>query len=146
MLYLKRKRAEIRSYQGIEVADYSALQRSALTSFLITISHFLMYVPTMLVIGLHGWFLHPIAILICDMVVYAEFLIHPIVLLSTSTKMRKEILHSIKLCIQASHILTNPVSGSGLCNYRNQSCICAWANSDWKSGLAPTRTAIELLV
>ena len=42
----------------------------------------------MLVIGLHGWFLHPIAILLCDMVVYAEFLIHPVVLLSTSTKLR----------------------------------------------------------
>jgi hypothetical protein len=41
-----------------------------------------MYVPTMLVIGLHGWFLHPIAILICDMVVYAEFSIHPIVLVT----------------------------------------------------------------
>ena len=61
-----------------------------------------MYVPTMLVIGLHGWFLHPIAILVCDMVVYAEFSIHPIVLLSTSTKMRREIMHTIKLFIQAS--------------------------------------------
>ena len=58
-------------------------------SFLITISHFLLYVPTMLVIGLHGWFLHPIAILLCDMVVYGEFLIHPVVLLSTSTKLRQ---------------------------------------------------------
>ena len=50
----------------------------------------------MLVIGLHGWFLHPIAILLCDMVVYAEFLIHPVVLLSTSTKLRHEIGHTLK--------------------------------------------------
>jgi hypothetical protein len=65
---------------------------------------FQMYVPTMLVIGLHGWFLHPIAILICDMVVYAEFSIHPIVLLSTSTKMRKEIMHTIKIIIQVQKL------------------------------------------
>ena len=56
----------------------------------------------MLVIGLHGWFLHPIAILLCDMVVYAEFLIHPVVLLSTSTKLRHLFLlskHQISLVI-----------------------------------------------
>lgn len=68
-------------------------------SFLITISHFLLYVPTMLVIGLHGWFLHPIAILLCDMIVYSEFLIHPVVLLSTSTKLRQEIKQTLqRLC------------------------------------------------
>ena len=72
---------------------------SYLFSFLITISHFLLYVPTMLVIGLHGWFLHPIAILLCDMVVYSEFLIHPILLLSTSTKLRQEIKQTLqRLC------------------------------------------------
>ena len=51
--------------------DYSNLIIDPLLyffSFLITISHFLLYVPTMLVIGLHGWFLHPIAILLCDMI------------------------------------------------------------------------------
>ena len=53
----------------------------------------------MLVIGLHGWFLHPIAILLCDMVVYSEFLIHPILLLSTSTKLRQEIKQTLqRLC------------------------------------------------
>ena len=67
------------------------------SSFLITISHFLLYVPTMLVIGLHGWFLHPIAILLCDMIVYSEFLIHPVVLLSTSTKLRTEVKHTLKV-------------------------------------------------
>ena len=53
----------------------------------------------MLVIGLHGWFLHPIAILLCDMVVYSEFLIHPLLLLSTSTKLRQEIKQTLlRLC------------------------------------------------
>ena len=51
----------------------------------------------MLVIGLHGWFLHPIAILLCDMIVYSEFLIHPVVLLSTSTKLRTEVKHTLKV-------------------------------------------------
>lgn len=50
----------------------------------------------MLVIGLHGWFLHPVAILICDVFVYCEFLMHPIVLLITSTKLREEVKTTVK--------------------------------------------------
>lgn len=30
-----------------------------------------LYVPTMLVIGLHGWILPPIGIILCDFVVYS---------------------------------------------------------------------------
>ena len=53
----------------------------------------------MLVIGLHGWYLHPIAILLCDFIVYSEFLIHPLVLLSTSTKLRTEVKQTLhRLC------------------------------------------------
>ena len=55
-----------------------------------------LYVPTVLVVGMHGWILPPVLILICDMFVYAEFLIHPVVLLSTSAKMRSEILSNIQ--------------------------------------------------
>ena len=55
-----------------------------------------LYVPTVLVVGMHGWILPPVLILICDMFVYAEFLIHPVVLLSTSSKMRNEIVSNIQ--------------------------------------------------
>ena len=48
--------------------------------------------PTLLVVGLHGWILPPGAILVCDLFVYSEFLIHPVLLLISSTKMRKEIM------------------------------------------------------
>ena len=34
------------------VVNYRGVERTALTSFLVTVSHFLLYVPTMLVIGL----------------------------------------------------------------------------------------------
>ena len=30
-----------------------------------------LYVPTMLVIGLHGWILPPVGILLCDLIVYS---------------------------------------------------------------------------
>ena len=54
----------------------------------------------MLVIGLHGWILPPLGILICDMVVYSEFLIHPTVLLLTSPKLRREIQHGLVASVQ----------------------------------------------
>ena len=50
----------------------------------------------MLVIGLHGWILPPVGIVLCDFVVYSEFMIHPLVLLATSRKMRKEIVISLR--------------------------------------------------
>ena len=53
--------------------------------------------PTMLVVGLHGWILPPGAILLCDLFVYSEFVIHPLLLIISSTKMRKEIVKSFTL-------------------------------------------------
>ena len=50
----------------------------------------------MLVVGLHGWILPPGAILVCDIFVYSEFLIHPILLLGASGKMRREIIRGVK--------------------------------------------------
>ena len=49
----------------------------------------------MLVVGLHGWILPPFLILICDLFVYAEFMIHPVILLTTSGELRREITASI---------------------------------------------------
>ena len=45
----------------------------------------------MLVVGLHGWILPPEAILVCDLFVYSEFMINPVLLLMSSTRMRMEI-------------------------------------------------------
>ncbi len=101
LLHLRRKQRRINERNGMRIVDYRALEKAALTSFLVTLSHFLLYVPTMLVIGMHGWFLHPVAILLCDMVVYCEFLIHPAVLLATSTKLRQEVKATIKRISQA---------------------------------------------
>ena len=50
----------------------------------------------MLVVGLHGWILPPSLIIICDMIVYSEFMIHPVMLLTTSTKLREEISDDVK--------------------------------------------------
>ena len=48
-------------------------------------------------VGLHGWILPPSLIIICDMIVYSEFMIHPIMLLTTSTKLRGEISDDVKI-------------------------------------------------
>jgi len=56
----------------------------------------------MLVIGLHGWILPPGAILVCDLFVYSEFLIHPLLLLIASKKMRKEIVRGSKSKLMVS--------------------------------------------
>ena len=47
-----------------------------------------LYIPTILVVGLHGWLLSPLLIVVCDMFVYSEFMIHPIVLLVSSDTLR----------------------------------------------------------
>ena len=49
----------------------------------------------MLVVGLHGWLLSPLLIVVCDMFVYSEFMIHPIVLLLSEEKLRKEVWRNI---------------------------------------------------
>ena len=61
------------------------------------------------------------AILICDMVVYAEFLIHPVVLLMTSTRMRSEIGHTLKRFVAAG----GRAGGGG-----GSGCSC----SSWATG------------
>ena len=61
-----------------------------------------LYVPTMLVIGLHGWVLPPGAILVCDLFVYSEFLIHPVLLLAASRRMRREIGRGLKTTVLVS--------------------------------------------
>ena len=53
----------------------------------------------MLVIGLHGWVLPPGAILVCDLFVYSEFLIHPVLLLAASRRMRREIGRGLKTTV-----------------------------------------------
>lgn len=74
----------------------------------------------MLVIGLHGWFLHPIAILLCDLIVYSEFLIHPVVLLSTSTRLRTEIRQTLQRLCQES--ISNAKTETYLCTKAILSC------------------------
>ena len=67
-------------------------------------STFRLYVPTMLVIGLHGWILPPGAILVCDLFVYSEFLIHPLLLLIASSRLRNEIATGYKAKFMVSFI------------------------------------------
>ena len=56
---------------------------------------FSLYIPTVLVVGLHGWLLSPLLIVVCDMFVYSEFMIHPIVLLLSEEKLRKDVWRNI---------------------------------------------------
>ncbi|TRY61871.1 hypothetical protein TCAL_08472 [Tigriopus californicus] len=131
LIHLKKKQAQITSQNGVRVVDYKALERAALTSFLITISHFLLYVPTMMVIGLHGWFLHPIAILFCDMVVYSEFLIHPVVLFITSTKLRGEVKGTLKKMAKATLPWVWMIAGEAYWLYKTWCpCRCTDKNKD----------------
>jgi hypothetical protein len=105
------------------VVNYRGVEKTALASFLVTVCHFLLYVPTMLVIGLRGAFLHPIAILVCDMVVYAEFIVHPTVLLCTSTRMRQEIRQTVKRLLMPPQTPTctlGTVSASAACERRTK--------------------------
>ena len=59
----------------------------------------------MLVVGLHGWILPPPAILFCDLFVYSEFMIHPLLLLLASKRLRKEIIKGCKARILVSFFL-----------------------------------------
>ena len=43
-----------------------------------------------------GTVVNPVAAALCALIVYSEFLIHPMVLLSTSRRMRQEVLRSLK--------------------------------------------------
>ena len=78
-----------------------------------------------------GWLLPKFAILICDMVVYAEFLIHPVVLLMTSTRMRSEIGHTLKRLVAADLGNGRPAGGAG------NSCSC----SSWATGCVGRETS-----
>merc|ERR1711892_192745 len=92
IVYLKKMQTEMQNLEGaVSNVDYDTLEKNANQTFLVTLSHILLYVPTMLVVGLHGWILPPEAILICDLFVYSEFMINPVLLLISSTKMRMEI-------------------------------------------------------
>ena len=42
IVYLKKKQAKINAQNGMRVVNYSGLEKAALTSFLITIGHFLL--------------------------------------------------------------------------------------------------------
>lgn len=96
-IFLRQKQVRAASNAtSVHILDYRGLERTAMASFLITLSHLVLYVPTLLVIGLHGWILPPLGILLCDMVVYSEFFIHPIMLLATSTRMRKEVRTTLR--------------------------------------------------
>jgi len=70
--------------------------RSAATSLLVTASHLLLYLPALLLLGLQGTVVNPVAAALCALIVYSEFLIHPMVLLSTSQRMRQEIIRTLK--------------------------------------------------
>ena len=65
----------------------------------------------MLVVGLHGWILPPGAILVCEIFVYSEFLIHPLLLLGASGKMRREVLRGVKTNVT---VRWSPLFGSHL--------------------------------
>ncbi|XP_043197799.1 trace amine-associated receptor 13c-like [Amphibalanus amphitrite] len=96
-IFLRRKQvAASHNPASVHILDYRGLERTAMASFLVTLSHLVLYIPTLLVIGLHGWILPPIGILICDMIVYSEFFIHPVILLATSTRMRKEVRSTLR--------------------------------------------------
>ncbi|KAI9565434.1 hypothetical protein GHT06_009226 [Daphnia sinensis] len=70
--------------------------RSAATSLIVTASHLLLYLPALLLLGLQGTVVNPVAAALCALIVYSEFLIHPMVLLSTSRRMRQEVLRTLK--------------------------------------------------
>ncbi|XP_065571262.1 uncharacterized protein LOC136034072 [Artemia franciscana] len=71
------------------------LIRSTLASMFVTAAHLLLYVPTLLVLGLPGAIEHPVPVFLCALVVYSEFLVHPLVLLCSSTKLRNEVRKSL---------------------------------------------------
>ena len=70
----------------------------------LTLNYFRLYVPTVLVVGLHGWILPPSLIVVCDMFVYSEFLIHPVMLLTTSSKLRAEISEEMRAKYLVKHV------------------------------------------
>ena len=66
-----------------------------------------LYIPTILVVGLHGWLLSPLLIVVCDMFVYSEFMIHPIVLLVSSDTLRQDVWLNIVSNYQVMSPLVN---------------------------------------
>ncbi|XP_037086143.1 octopamine receptor-like, partial [Pollicipes pollicipes] len=58
-IFLRRKQVAAANATSVHILDYRGLERTAMASFLITLSHLVLYIPTLLVIGLHGWILPP---------------------------------------------------------------------------------------
>ncbi|CAG0924652.1 unnamed protein product [Notodromas monacha] len=92
----------------VKLGELQRLESATVTSFINTFIHFIFYIPAMLVVGLHGFGLPPVVILLCDFLVYGEFLVHPTMLLIGSTKMRQEITHSIKKRLCCRRFATTP--------------------------------------
>ena len=76
-----------------------------------------LYIPTVLVVGLHGWLLSPLLIVVCDMFVYSEFLIHPMVLFVSSDRLRRDIWLNLLSNYQVSRRNNFPIkiSDSQMC-------------------------------
>ena len=68
-----------------------------------------LYIPTVLVVGLHGWLLSPLLIVVCDMFVYSEFLIHPVVLFVSSDRLRQDVWTSLLSNYQVSQSVCSVV-------------------------------------
>ena len=51
-----------------------------------------LYVPSVVVVGLHGWLLPPSLIILCATVLYSEFLIHPLQRLLSNHRLRAKVL------------------------------------------------------
>ena len=64
-----------------------------------------------------GTVVNPVAAALCALIVYSEFLIHPMVLLSTSRRMRQEVLRTLK---------------------RHSPCCCWWLEEILQSRSSPT--------
>ena len=60
-------------------------------------------IPTMWFASRQGTVVNPVAAALCALIVYAEFLIHPMVLMATSRRMRQEIFKSLKRHISSCY-------------------------------------------
>ena len=51
-----------------------------------------LYIPSVVVVGLHGWLLPPSLLILCATVLYSEFLIHPLQRLLSNHRLRAKVL------------------------------------------------------
>merc|ERR1719397_978583 len=98
------------------MGSLAKLRQTAVHTFTSVIIHFILYVPSVVVVGLHGWLLPPSLIILCATVLYSEFLIHPLQRLLSNHRLRAKVSPVVRSepgLVTVSGAVAGPGAGAG---------------------------------